>query len=170
MKRQMRLRNFMVRYTDGIYQPSLTYQNLFTGRKAGRSGGMKAAALVLLLAAGCVEGPCEKKYGTCPSDLPEDQLDVWRGTNLQSTVSLDPALSTPETQVLLAAGETWGAATGGKVAVIFVVTAGELPQHHVARRALPGELRPGELASTSSTKLRFLIWAGLSKFSPQRRE
>lgn len=119
----------------------------------------KTAVLVLLLAAGCVEGPCEEKYGTCPSDLPEDQRDDWRGANLQSTLVLDPNLSQAELDAVLAAADAWESATRGKVRVACVVGDGELPAHNVVRCAHTDELKTAELASTGTTIM--LLGSGL---------
>lgn len=114
--------------------------------------------LVLLLLAlasvGCVEGPCEKKYGTCPALLPEDQEDTWRGSNLESKMVVDPSLSEAELEAVFAAGDAWSKATKGKVKVTFEIgEEGALPPSYIVRRAHAGELKAGELAATGSTNI-----------------
>jgi hypothetical protein len=110
--------------------------------------------LLMLLGVGCVEGPCEKKYGTCPASLPADQEDDWRGSNLDSTLTLDPSLSDAELEATANAVEAWGKATNGKVRIKLVMgEADNLPTHAVVRRAHAGELKDGELASTGTTIL-----------------
>lgn len=107
--------------------------------------------LIALLCLGCSEGPCEPMYGTCESDLPEDQRDHWNGDNLHATLTLDPDLTFAELDAVIAAAESWEAATEGRVQLELVYGHIPMPERYAVRRATPGQLETSTLAMTGHT-------------------
>ena len=98
--------------------------------------------LLVLVCIGCAEEVTR----------PGDQEDMRRVHNLQSTLVIDPSLSTAELDAIFAASDAWTEATQGKVKLTFVIgEIGKLPNTHVVLRAPVGRLPPAELAATGST-------------------
>lgn len=121
-------------------------------------------SFILMLFAGCVEGPCEHKYGTCEADLAEDQRDHWNIEAVRSQVVLDPGLTDAEREAVADAAAAWHESTQGKVTIECVMGDGQLPTRHVVRRAGPRELLDAELAATLDTRIILRDGLGTNPF------
>lgn len=101
--------------------------------------------LAALAVAGCYEDECNPMYCVDPSE----NADNWSLSHLRSTLSLDPELSEREQSAAIQAAQSWQAALGSSVQISLVP--GEATERFAVRRARPGELKPGMLASARGT-------------------
>lgn len=107
---------------------------------------LKALAVAALIgAAGCHPDDCDPKY--CVEEVPPgEEADRYSASHLHSEWTVDPALTAPEVEALLYAGDAWTTCTDGKVTMTFTI-GDELPERMVVRRSRPNELDDGMLAS-----------------------
>ncbi len=100
---------------------------------------------LLLLVTGCGTN-CPPQYCVDRGD----NADVWLGSHLRSTLTIDSRLSVAEIDAATAAADSWESATGGRVKISFV-TSDDIPDNFVVTRARDQDLLPGELAFTSGS-------------------
>lgn len=116
---------------------------------------------------GCITDDCSKQYMTCDTDLPADQVDMWRGSNLKATLTLDAELEPAVLDAALAAADGWREATQGRLDVQFLMSEGSLPDRYVVRHAFDGELEPAELAAATTTRIIVSDGLGSSRWLQQ---